>query len=100
ASRTVTIGTRAALHKAGLEASRVNWQGATPTSPTPCLAQIRARHQAVPATVQMLPGDRIRVWFEQPQPAVAPGQIVTVYQGDLILGGGWIDHGIDASGGS
>ncbi len=94
-SRTVTVGGRGSLDRAGLLASRFNWQGPTPTSSTPCLAQIRARHRAVPATVEPLPEGRAQVWFDEPQPAVAAGQIVTVYQGDLVLGGGWIDRGLD-----
>jgi len=94
-SHTVTVGRRESLDKAGLEASRVNWQGAAPVGRVPCLAQIRARHQAVPAWVEALPGERIRVSFENPQAAVTPGQVVTLYQEDLVLGGGWIDRGID-----
>jgi tRNA-specific 2-thiouridylase len=93
-SRTVTVGRRESLVKAGLEASDFNWQGPRPDGPTPCLAQIRAQHRAVPATVEPL-GDRgARVIFDSPQTAVAPGQAVTVYQGDLVLGGGWIDRAI------
>ncbi len=97
-SRTVTVGPRQALESPGLEASRFNWQGPVPESgrPVACMAQIRARHQAVPATVVALEPGRARVVFETPQPAVAPGQIVTVYEGDLVLGGGWIDGPIAA----
>jgi tRNA-specific 2-thiouridylase len=94
-SRTVTVGPRSALDRAGLDASRFNWQGLRPTGPTPCLAQIRARHRAVPATVEPLDEDRARIRFDQPQPAVAPGQVVTLYQDDLVLGGGWIDRAWD-----
>ena len=94
-SKTVTVGRREALDKHGLEASRVNWQGPAPDGPTPCLAQIRARHTAVAATVEPLPDARARVWFDTPQPAVTPGQVVTLYQGDLVLGGGWIELGLD-----
>ncbi len=95
ASKTVTVGRREALDKAGLEASKVNWQGPVPDGPAPCLAQVRARHQAVAATVEPLPDGRARVIFEAPQPAITPGQVVTLYQGDLVLGGGWIDRGLD-----
>jgi tRNA-uridine 2-sulfurtransferase len=94
-TRAVTIGPRAALNKAGLEASRFNWQGPTPAGPAPCRAQIRARHAAIGATVEPLPGDRARVRFDAPQPAVTPGQVVTLYQDDLVLGGGWIDRSLD-----
>lgn len=95
-TRAVTIASRAALEKAGLMASRVVWQGPVPTTPTPCLAQIRARHQAVPATVEPLPGDRAVVRFDHPQPAVAPGQILALYEDDRILGGGWIERAISS----
>ncbi len=92
AARTVTIGPRQSLERPGLVASRFNWQGPRPSGPTPCLAQIRARHQAVPATVEPLPDAGARVVFDVPQPAVTPGQVVTLYQDDLVLGGGWIER--------
>ncbi|HEV3121837.1 MAG TPA: tRNA 2-thiouridine(34) synthase MnmA [Isosphaeraceae bacterium] len=94
ASHTVTIGPRSALDRAGLEASRFNWQGPVPDAPIRCQAQIRARHQAVNATVELLSGNGVRVWFDTPQPAVTPGQVVTVYQDGLVMGGGWIDRGL------
>ena len=92
ATRTVTVGPRSALDRAGLEAARFNWQAAA--RPTRCLAQIRAQHRAVPATVEPLPSGRVRVRFDVPQPAVTPGQVVTLYEDDLVLGGGWIDRAI------
>jgi len=96
ATNTVTLGRRESLARAGLDADRFNWQGPTPSAPTPCRAQVRARHQAVPATVWALPGDRARVVFDQPVAAVTPGQVVTLYQDDLVLGGGWVERALDA----
>ncbi len=105
-SRTVTVGQRTALDRTGLEASRMNWQGPVPREPIRCLAQIRARHRAVPATVEPIgelggAGDqgqagaaRVRVRFDKPQQAITPGQAVSLYQDDLVLGGGWIEHAI------
>jgi tRNA-specific 2-thiouridylase len=95
-TRTVTVGPRASLDRWGLEAARVNWQGPRPSGPTPCLAQIRAQHRAVGATVVPLPGERASVRFEMPQSAVTPGQVVTLYQGDVVLAGGWIERGVDS----
>ena len=92
-SKTVTVGRRESLERTGLVASRFNWQGPAPEGPSPCLAQIRARHQAVPSVVEPLGEGRVRVVFDVPQPAVTPGQVVTLYQDDLVLGGGWIDRG-------
>jgi tRNA-specific 2-thiouridylase len=94
-SRTVTVGRRESLEKIGLIASRFNWQGSIPAEPAACLAQIRAQHRAVPATVEPLPKDQARVLFGVPQPAISPGQVVTVYQGNLVLGGGWIESAVD-----
>ncbi len=92
-TRTVTVGSREALERAGLKAERFNWQGPEPAGPVPCLAQVRARHTAVPATVEPLPEARARILFDLPQTAITPGQVVAVYQEDLVFGGGWIDSG-------
>jgi tRNA-specific 2-thiouridylase len=94
-TRTVTVGRRESLEKIGLTAARFNWQGAIPDQPIACLAQIRAQHRAVPATVEALPDGAARVLFESPQSAITPGQIVAVYEDDLMLGGGWIQAAID-----
>ncbi len=96
-TRTVTVGRRSALDRAGLEASRFRWHVDPPSGPTPCLAQIRARHRAVPAVAEPIGEGRTRILFDEPQSAVAPGQVVAIFQGDLLMGGGWIDRGIDAT---
>jgi tRNA-uridine 2-sulfurtransferase len=96
-TRKVTLGTKASLEKAGLTAARFNWQGQKPSGPVQCMAQIRAQHRAVPATVEALDGERARVIFSTPQSAIAPGQVVTVYQDDLVYGGGWIEGAFEES---
>jgi len=95
-TRTVRVGRRESLERIGLEAIHFNWQGSEPSGPVPCLAQIRAQHAAVSATVEPLPGRRACVVFHFPQSAVAPGQAVTVYEEDLVLGGGWIEKAVEA----
>lgn len=90
-TKTVTVGPRSLLDSASLTASKANWQVDPPEAPTRCFAQIRARHKAVPATVEALPGGRLRVAFDEPQPAVTPGQVVSLYDRNLLLGGGWIE---------
>jgi len=94
-TRTVTVGRRELLDRTGLIASRFNWQTDRPDRPIPCLAQIRAQHRAVPATVTALADESARVIFESPQSAITRGQVVTVYRDDLVLGGGWIEDAID-----
>ena len=92
AQNALTVGPRPALDRTRLTASSVNWiAGAPPCSPYPVTARIRHRHPDAPATVEPLPDNRAAVVFETPQSAVAPGQAVVFYNGDTVLGGGWID---------
>lgn len=55
--------------------------------------KIRYLHSAAPATVHRMAGGRIRVEFDEPQRAVTPGQAVVLYDGDVVLGGAWIEYG-------
>ena len=92
AQNALTVGPRPALERTRLTASSVNWiAGTPPRSPCALTARIRHRHPDAPATVKPLTGDRASVVFEEPQSAVAPGQAVVFYDGDIVLGGGWID---------
>src|SRR5205809_6308280 len=91
-SASVTVGPREALERATLTASRVNWiSGDTPAGPIRAHARIRHRHAEAPATITPLGGDRASVVFDDPQSAITPGQAVVFYEGDVCLGGGWID---------
>jgi len=89
--RTVTVGPKASLERTTLTASGVNWILEPPTTPRRVTAQIRHRHQAAPATVQTLETNRAAVIFDCPQIAITPGQAVVFYDGDVVVGGGWID---------
>jgi tRNA-specific 2-thiouridylase len=91
AERQVVVGPKTALQRANLTASQVNWIVERPHTPVSVTAQIRHRHKAAPAVVRPLADSRVEVAFDEPQIAVAPGQAVVFYQGDVVLGGGWID---------
>ena len=92
AAQSVTVGPRAALDRVALTASGVNWvAGVAPSGWRAVTAQIRHRHRAAPARVRALDEARAEVEFEQPQTAVSPGQAVVFYDGDEVVGGGWID---------
>jgi tRNA-specific 2-thiouridylase len=55
-------------------------------------AVIRYRHPGVEARLYLENPGEVQVIFAQPQSAVAPGQAVAFYQGDRLLGGGWIEE--------
>jgi tRNA-specific 2-thiouridylase len=91
ADRQVVVGPRASLERTTLTASGVNWILDEPDQAIPVTAQIRHRHQPATATVRALPNHRAEVVFDAPQIAITPGQAVVFYNGDVVVGGGWID---------
>ena len=81
---------RAGCHGGEL-AQRAASHGAEPIG---CSAKIRYNHDPQPAGV--IVGDKeMTVRFAEPQSAITPGQAVVLYDGDVLLGGGWIDRAID-----
>jgi tRNA-specific 2-thiouridylase len=92
AANTVTVGPREALERTVLAASGVNWIAGSPVGPgTRVTAQIRHRHREAAGAVTPTDDDRLQLTFDEPQTAVAPGQAVVLYRGDVVIGGGWID---------
>jgi tRNA-specific 2-thiouridylase len=96
AQNRVVLGDKDALMKRSLVAHQVNLLSdrlrAAGAEGMPCTAKIRYNHQPQPARVYVAGADEIRVTFDEPQSAVTPGQAVVVFDGDVVLGGGWIDE--------
>ena len=98
-TNTITVGPREHIHSGGLIADEANWLlPEPPTRPRRCLVQCRAHGGAAPARVQALQPDGLRVEFDQPQAAVSPGQAVVIYDGQRVLGGGWIRQALPVDG--
>lgn len=89
---SVTVGGKNELGRGELTASGVNWiAGAPPPGPVRASAQIRHRHRDAPGLLTPHGADRAKMLFDEPQIAVTPGQAVVFYDGDVVIGGGWID---------
>jgi tRNA-specific 2-thiouridylase len=54
--------------------------------------KIRHKHQPAPAMIESAGRDEIRVTFDEPQRALTPGQAAVFYDGDNVVGGGWIEN--------
>jgi len=90
-SNQVVIGPVEELGRSDLTASDTNWLVDPPSGEFKCEAQIRYNSTSAPATASVLPDGRLKVIFDSPQRGVAPGQAVVCYDGDRVLGGGWIE---------
>jgi tRNA-specific 2-thiouridylase len=93
ARRRVIVGPRAALARAAIEVSEVNWLGDAPLKggPVPVEVKVRSATAAVAARLTAIEDGGARVAFAEPQEAIAPGQACVFYQGERVLGGGWIE---------
>ena len=91
-SRTVTVGPRTAIERKSLEASTINWiSGSPPDDLTRVTAQIRHHQSEATATLHLKDASTASLEFDLTQPAISPGQAAVFYDGDVVLGGGWID---------
>ena len=89
----VVIGPAEALDVTTLVATRPRWPGAAPGAAMRCTVQVRAHGPAMPASA-VVDGDNevLRVAFDEPVRAVAPGQAVVLYDGDRVIGSATIDE--------
>jgi tRNA-uridine 2-sulfurtransferase len=90
--RRVVVGTEEDLEAERLVAREVNWLSIpAPTDALRAQVKIRYRHADAGATLHPLADARVEVVFDTPQRAVTPGQAAVFYDGDVCLGGGWIE---------
>jgi tRNA-uridine 2-sulfurtransferase len=93
ADRRVVVGPREELLRKRFHARELNWIAIGELSePRQVRAKIRHQFRPMPALVRpTADAQRVEVEFDEPQPAVTPGQAAVFYEGDLIVGGGWIE---------
>ena len=92
AAGQVVVGAAEELLSEACTVSRVNWiEDIGSGDAVTCDVQIRHRHPGARARVVAREGRRADIVFDLPQRAVSPGQAAVFYDGDRVLGGGWID---------
>ena len=97
AANRVTVGEKQGLLARTLVARQVNLlsdrlrEATGLAAEVRCSAKVRYNHLPQPASAIIGGGDELTVRFDEPQSAVTPGQAVVLYDGDVVLGGGWID---------
>jgi tRNA-specific 2-thiouridylase len=69
----------------------VNWLADVPTVGAHVLARVRHRASLAGAEIIRLDGDEIEIALDDPIAAITPGQSVVFYDGDRVLGGGFIE---------
>ena len=91
AKNQIIVGEADELESVEFVAKGVNWVAfATPSEPVRAEVKVRYRHDPSMATVHPLPDARARIVFDEPQRAITPGQATIFYNGDEVVGGGWI----------
>jgi tRNA-specific 2-thiouridylase len=93
ASQLVIVGRGEELRRSKMRVKDVNWISVAPIlAPRRAAVKIRNKHAAAEATLYPVAGDpaSAEVLFDEPQRAITPGQGAVFYDGEWILGGGWI----------
>jgi len=89
-TRRVIVGPRAALGRQRLAVRDVNWLGDGVPGEVRASVKIRSTRPPAPATIMIRSNGHAEVALDAPEEAVAPGQACVFYDGDRVLGGGWI----------
>jgi tRNA-specific 2-thiouridylase len=93
AQNTVTVGIADKLLRDTFTVSNVNWITIERLEKElNSSVKIRYKGDDTPAVIYPLEDDRVRVEFKQPQRAITPGQAAVFYDGDIVVGGGWIER--------
>jgi tRNA-specific 2-thiouridylase len=91
AERQVVVGEDEKLYSRTLHARQLNWIAVDDLrEPMRVNVKIRHKHPPAPALIEKNGDDEVVATFEQPQRAITPGQAAVFYDGDVVVGGGWI----------
>ena len=90
-TRQVVVGSQEDLYSKTMRVKKINLISVAELC-EPMRVQVKIRHRHEPASAQLeISGkDEMLISFDQPQRAVTPGQAAVFYDGDVVVGGGWI----------
>jgi tRNA-specific 2-thiouridylase len=92
ATATLVVGDDEGLLSEVLRVRDVNWLSRRePSREIRARVRIRYRHAEAEATIFPSAAGRAEVRFDSPQRAITPGQAAVFYEGEVCLGGGWIE---------
>ena len=98
-TRQVVVGKDEQLYSRTLRARRVNLISMAELR-QPMRVAVKIRHKHQPAAAIIEPAresagpDEVEVTFDEPQRAITPGQAAVFYDGDIVVGGGWIENAL------
>jgi tRNA-specific 2-thiouridylase len=95
-TQRIIVGPRAALARTRLALDEFNWL-ARPVARRPVTAKLRSTQPPTPAMLVCDDDGAVRLELAGPAGAVAPGQAAVLYDGDRVVGGGWIRRGAAAA---
>jgi tRNA-uridine 2-sulfurtransferase len=91
AEKQVIVGRDEELWSRTLIARNLNWIAVEDLrEPMRVHVKIRNKHQGASATIEKSGPDEVTATFDEPQRAITPGQAAVFYDGDVVVGGGWI----------
>jgi tRNA-uridine 2-sulfurtransferase len=91
AKKQVVVGAGDELYTPSMRVKSLNWISIPQMEkPMRVAAKIRHRHEAASASIENSGDSDVVVTFDQPQRAITPGQAAVFYDGDVVVGGGWI----------
>ena len=88
-TRQVVVGARSTLKRGSIQLRDVNWLGGEQRE-FRAEVRVRSTRPPVPATVTRTGEGGALVVLDTPEEGVAPGQACVFYNGEQVLGGGWI----------
>ncbi len=92
AKNQIIVGEKDELDEIEFTCKGVNWVAFdAPNEPVRAEVRIRYRHKPESATIYALPDNRAKIVFDEPTSAITPGQTTVFYNGEEVVGGGWIE---------